>query len=402
MGLSLQQVVRVINAHSSPYFCKECIQLSNFSLIVTDFASADPGIEVFSYNEDFYTLGNTDDSILSLNGSAGPILSAVRSASETVCGEMRRLADSVAAVQAVVADVSVSPRVAPPRKTFSEIVRQGVAPPVAPEGAGASAVSARSSAVGVVRDVEPGRSFVVERVDVPAAFRDTVKVRKQMMERDAALVPLISVLKVISTGKILIEASSREEFEVLEGKIGEHIDMFGANATVRRMVRREASPRNSAVVRGVPSQYMAEMKIELGEQFTSIIKVTHLVKMGAFPKWLSIRVDLSDGAEYRKLLELGVRLGLEYLRAEPWVPAPSQCHRCLRFGHVASVCVSGGRCLNCGGARDHQSADCTRETKCANCSEAHRADHRSCPARRSALNKQFIPVVCDGSGQAKN
>ncbi|CAH2057987.1 unnamed protein product, partial [Iphiclides podalirius] len=62
--------------------------------------------------------------------------------------------------------------------------------------------------------------------------------------------------------------------------------------------------------------------------------------------------------------------------------APTQCHRCQRYGHAARGCRGGPRCVRCAG--DHSSADCPRPrsepASCVLCgAQGHSASYRGCP-----------------------
>lgn len=72
---------------------------------------------------------------------------------------------------------------------------------------------------------------------------------------------------------------------------------------------------------------------------------------------------------------------------------PTQCAKCLHYGHGASNCYMSPRCIKCG--ESHQSISCPRNlapddpkskipkelVKCANCGGNHTANFSKCPAR---------------------
>lgn len=64
---------------------------------------------------------------------------------------------------------------------------------------------------------------------------------------------------------------------------------------------------------------------------------------------------------------------------------PTQCMRCLEFGHGSRNCNVQPRCAACAGS--HISTDCrnSEEVKCANCQGPHKADNPECPKRSKYL-----------------
>ena len=75
-----------------------------------------------------------------------------------------------------------------------------------------------------------------------------------------------------------------------------------------------------------------------------------------------------------------------YVREYKQSPAVLQCHKCSKFGHIASVCKQEQQtCKRCGGG--HEAGACEAEKpKCSNCGGEHEASDFSCPKRVSAAN----------------
>lgn len=86
-----------------------------------------------------------------------------------------------------------------------------------------------------------------------------------------------------------------------------------------------------------------------------------------------------------------VKVGHFRQPVRPYVPKPLQCHKCLKIGHVAAVCVSATTCPRCAGP--HKGSDCSEGTlRCANCQGAHDASSKACPRmkREVAVLKQMV------------
>ena len=65
---------------------------------------------------------------------------------------------------------------------------------------------------------------------------------------------------------------------------------------------------------------------------------------------------------------------------KPYIPKPSQCHKCSKYGHYKEYCNNEHpACFYCG-SQDHASKwQCGNSAKCINCSGDHHARSQSCP-----------------------
>lgn len=73
-----------------------------------------------------------------------------------------------------------------------------------------------------------------------------------------------------------------------------------------------------------------------------------------------------------------VKVGHFRHAVRPFVPKPLQCHKCLKIGHVSSVCGRAIVCSKCSGTHDSKACNVTA-LKCANCQGAHDASSKTCP-----------------------
>ena len=88
---------------------------------------------------------------------------------------------------------------------------------------------------------------------------------------------------------------------------------------------------------------------------------------------------------------LHVRIGFLSFRTKPYIPRPTRCYKCNKFGHVAQNCRGSVTCPKCGDP--HSFSDCTKdEQKCSNCGGNHSASASSCPV--FIKNQEIINIKC--------
>ncbi|XP_064485190.1 uncharacterized protein LOC135397517 [Ornithodoros turicata] len=78
-----------------------------------------------------------------------------------------------------------------------------------------------------------------------------------------------------------------------------------------------------------------------------------------------------------------IHLGFHTYQVEEYF-TPTQCFKCLRFGHLARNCRGHTRCKYCAGPHQHKECTTKREKKCANCQGPHTATYGGCPKRKIA------------------
>ena len=79
-----------------------------------------------------------------------------------------------------------------------------------------------------------------------------------------------------------------------------------------------------------------------------------------------------------------VYIGYKPHKTKLFIPKPTRCFKCQRFGHISSSCKSGLRCAHCAGT--HEYSNCPdlqkpideRTAKCANCGQNHSAAFKNC------------------------
>lgn len=79
-----------------------------------------------------------------------------------------------------------------------------------------------------------------------------------------------------------------------------------------------------------------------------------------------------------------VRIGYLSYMVRPYIPPPTRCFKCQRYGHVAAACRGKIRCAKCGG--EHEYGKCKEGSKiiCCNCGREHRAAYKGCEAHKKS------------------
>ncbi|GBM58639.1 hypothetical protein AVEN_251911-1 [Araneus ventricosus] len=77
-------------------------------------------------------------------------------------------------------------------------------------------------------------------------------------------------------------------------------------------------------------------------------------------------------------LPKSVVAGYLHCRIRPYVPNPTRCYKCQRFGHSKVACRGKQVCSRCA-SEGHSFTDCHAEPKCANCAQPHESNTKQCP-----------------------
>ena len=102
---------------------------------------------------------------------------------------------------------------------------------------------------------------------------------------------------------------------------------------------------------------------------------------------LSVKLTFKD-----KEIPESVKICGLFYRIRPYVPLPTQCYNCQRYGHTSSSCKSQVRCLLCSG--NHNKDQCTKiMIRCANCKEGHIANSKECQYMKSAKKVEEIKIL---------
>ena len=69
--------------------------------------------------------------------------------------------------------------------------------------------------------------------------------------------------------------------------------------------------------------------------------------------------------------------GWQRFRVNLFIPRPTRCFKCQRFGHIQENCRAKIRCSTCGGSHGYEG--CEQTIKCVNCGGNHSAASKTCP-----------------------
>lgn len=86
-----------------------------------------------------------------------------------------------------------------------------------------------------------------------------------------------------------------------------------------------------------------------------------------------------------------VKVGYFRHAVRPFIPKPLQCRKCMKLGHVSSVCENSVVCHRC--AEHHEADKCVATVKkCSNCNGSHEATSKDCPRiqKEIAILKEMV------------
>ncbi|CAH1099377.1 unnamed protein product [Psylliodes chrysocephalus] len=72
-----------------------------------------------------------------------------------------------------------------------------------------------------------------------------------------------------------------------------------------------------------------------------------------------------------------IKIAYYNLKIRPYIPPPTRCYNCQKFGHVSARCIKEKLCP-CG-SPPHEDTECTPPFTCVNCEGSHLANDRECP-----------------------
>ena len=81
-----------------------------------------------------------------------------------------------------------------------------------------------------------------------------------------------------------------------------------------------------------------------------------------------------------------IKAGHLNVKVDLYIPQPTQCFKCQRFGHHRQNCNINNTCPRCGeeGHIETREIQCQKNPKCVNCGENHSAYSKDC--RSSSIN----------------
>ncbi|GBO16764.1 hypothetical protein AVEN_35240-1 [Araneus ventricosus] len=91
-------------------------------------------------------------------------------------------------------------------------------------------------------------------------------------------------------------------------------------------------------------------------------------------------------------LPKSVIAGYLHCRIRLYVPNPTRCYKCQRFGHSKVACRGKQVCSRCA-SEGHSFTDCHAEPKCANCAQLHESNSKQCPTWHQEKQIQKLKVT---------
>ena len=84
-----------------------------------------------------------------------------------------------------------------------------------------------------------------------------------------------------------------------------------------------------------------------------------------------------------------IYIGPYRIKVDTYVPNPTRCFKCQKFGHGKSSCRGTERCVKCS-VQGHSSFECDGTVKCANCGGDHMSNSRLCEYYKKEFNIQKL------------
>ena len=84
-----------------------------------------------------------------------------------------------------------------------------------------------------------------------------------------------------------------------------------------------------------------------------------------------------------------IYLGPYRIKVDLYVPNPTRCFKCQKFGHGKSSCRGKEKCVKCSG-EGHSNFECDGEVKCSNCGLNHMANSRNCEFYKKEMKIQKL------------
>ena len=157
-----------------------------------------------------------------------------------------------------------------------------------------------------------------------------------------------------------------------------------------------------AVIPRVPKDISPQELQELNPNVIKAIRLTtydHVAKQAVPTN--SVKIWMKGPLQ--STIDLGP-LGFRELR--PFVPEPTRCYRCQKYGHTQKTCTQNYRCSLC--AQNHATEVCLNKKKdgqdislkCPNCKGPHSAASQACPVRKQKARETTQRFQANLSHQA--
>ena len=187
--------------------------------------------------------------------------------------------------------------------------------------------------------------------------------------------------------KVTIDRISRSSYGCIIVQVGETsmVDIiirdWKSENFGHSKVRKTIEPtKKNGVLKGVPTDIEEEdIKRELKEQGYNETEVKRYMKQGK--PTTAVKVKFHTQTDLNKAISNRVTVDHLTVNVEPVSNRVmvTQCHKCLKFGHIQSRCTSNKVCRKCAEPYDESHNECDKEEKCVNCKGRHKSSDKSCP-----------------------
>jgi hypothetical protein len=138
-----------------------------------------------------------------------------------------------------------------------------------------------------------------------------------------------------------------------------------------------SKPRTERPIQKVIKGVATTITDEEIRQETGALAARRIVRgrgQGATPTTVVVLDFPKDGVRDR------VQIGYYSFRTHDYIPVPTRCYKCQKYGHVTRHCrQEEERCSICAGAHSHRECPDKTQKKCANCGGEHEAASSGCP-----------------------
>lgn len=94
----------------------------------------------------------------------------------------------------------------------------------------------------------------------------------------------------------------------------------------------------------------------------------------------------------RPTLPPEIHLCFQVFHVKQYIPNPTRCFKCQRYGHAAYHCRYKERCVRCGEPHTFEQCPQKDTPKCVNCGGAHSAAYGGCVAAKTATEVQKVKL----------
>jgi hypothetical protein len=222
-------------------------------------------------------------------------------------------------------------------------------------------------------------TVIIRATEVNLANANPIIIAKHLNETAKGY---IKKIRKVREGGLAITCKSAGQAKKLKA-----INHLGKWAVTTEFPRSELECKG--VISGVPLVVTEEEVVEVGKDI-GILSAKRLTrkKDGKMEKTLSVCLTFSGSVMPRE-----VCLGYEVFPVRVFVPSVLRCYKCQRFGHIASVCKGGERCVRCG--EEHAFEKCSKKDnpRCLRCGGAHSAAYAGCEKMKQQKQIQYEKVT---------